>query len=321
MLLRLGPRISVLGYAVLICASSLCAQQKGQWVPGQAGLNAGILPDQGLTYANLTINYSAGTLNDANGNATPVIGTYKFWAVENIVFFVPKRKVLGAKLAFMGIFPVADGDLTLPQFGVNGGGFGYADTFVQPLTLGWQLKRTDAWAAGGVTIPTGRYTDGATNNVGSGYWGYNALGGVTYYITKNKATTANVTGDWEIHGQKKDTDVTPGQTVTAEWGLGQVLPLDKQLKKLLQLGVIGYDQFRVTKDSGTLDSGLPSSSVPAYSVHAVGFQSTLILPAKKLNFYFKYEYEYKATARPKGRTIAFGGAWTFRIPVLQSPQP
>jgi hypothetical protein len=48
------------------------AQQKAQWIPGQAGLNSGILPDAGLTYANLSINYSADTLKDGKGNSIPV---------------------------------------------------------------------------------------------------------------------------------------------------------------------------------------------------------------------------------------------------------
>jgi hypothetical protein len=59
----------------LVCASFLgaittTAQQKGQYVPGQFGLNAGVLPDPGFTYANITINYFADTLKDAAGNAT-----------------------------------------------------------------------------------------------------------------------------------------------------------------------------------------------------------------------------------------------------------
>jgi hypothetical protein len=48
--------------AVLACiflggASTALAQQKGQWVPGQFGLNAGVIPDPGFTYANLALSY------------------------------------------------------------------------------------------------------------------------------------------------------------------------------------------------------------------------------------------------------------------------
>jgi hypothetical protein len=40
---------------ILGAGSSLLAQQKGQYVPGQAGLNAGIIPDPGFAYGNMTL--------------------------------------------------------------------------------------------------------------------------------------------------------------------------------------------------------------------------------------------------------------------------
>src|SRR5437899_3958376 len=106
---------AILAFIMIVASTApLLAQQKGQWVPGQTGLNAGVLPDAGLTYANLTINYSADTLNDANGNATRVTGTYSFWAIENVLYYVPQRKILGGKLAFMITMTPANGSLTAP---------------------------------------------------------------------------------------------------------------------------------------------------------------------------------------------------------------
>jgi hypothetical protein len=40
--------------------SFVLAQQKPQWMPGQVGLNAGILPSPGFTYVNIDENYDAG---------------------------------------------------------------------------------------------------------------------------------------------------------------------------------------------------------------------------------------------------------------------
>jgi hypothetical protein len=54
--------IALIGCMFLRCVSSTLAQQKGQWVPGQFGLNAGVIPDPGVTYANLALNYSASQL-------------------------------------------------------------------------------------------------------------------------------------------------------------------------------------------------------------------------------------------------------------------
>jgi hypothetical protein len=88
---------------------------------------------------------------------------------------------------------------------------------------------------------------------------------------------------------------------------------------LLQFGVIGYDQWQVSANGGLLSPNIPASALPYYSVHAIGFQTNFILPVKALNFFFKFEDEYRAFARPEGRTIVFGGSYTFRIPKLEAP--
>lgn len=313
----------------LLTVSTARAQQKGQYMPGQFGLNAGIMPDPGLTFLSMPVNYSANTLRNANGNIVPLSGSYDFWVVENMFYYVFKLDFLGgAKFGIMIAQPTpVNGSLTLgsiqfPNVAVNAGGFGLADTWVQPVNIGWSLSRLDAWLGYAFVAPTGRYTPGATNNVGSGYWGNHFMTGSTFYITKNKGTSASLFTDWEFHGSKGTgfgTTLTPGQTFTMEWGLGQVIPLDKQLHKLLQAGVIGYDQWQVSNNGGFVAPLVPARLVPYYSVHAIGPQVNFIIPSKALNFFFKYENEYLAYSRPQGRTFVFGGSYTFRIPKPTAP--
>ena len=325
--MRIGIKLAVLvGWMFLGCALSAFAQQKGQWVPGQFGLNAGVIPDPGFTYANLALNYSASQLNNSGGNSIPGInGTYSFWVDENIIYYVPKHKFLGGYFMPYVALNYASGEVVANITGTNlstgGGGSGFADMYVQPLNLGWHLKRTDFNVGYAFSAPTGRFTQGASDNVGSGYWGNNITSGTTFYITKNKATSANLTTDWEIHGQKSGTNITPGQAFTIEWGLGQILPLKKDFSRLLQLGFVGYDQWQVSHSSGSLGPGIPEFSIPFYSVHAIGVQADFILPAKNLSAFFKYYDEYHAIARPQGRTIVFGFSWTLRIPKPEPPPP
>jgi hypothetical protein len=325
---------------VLVCTLTASSQQKGQWVPGQFGLNAGVIPDPGITYANLALNYSASQLNGANGNQIiqNVTGTYSFWVDENIFYYVPAHKFLGGY--FMPYIAVnyATGSVVaaLPPLlpgstsgiSLSGGGSGLADTYVQPVNMGWHFKRADFNAGYSFTAPTGRYTAGASNNVGSGYWGNNITSGTTFYIAKNKGTSANLATDWEIHGHKtvasalsgQLSTITPGQAFTAEWGIGQVLPLKKDMSQLAQLGLVGYDQWQVSNNGGNyLVAGMPvaASRVPYYSVQGIGVQVNYILTAKDLVGFFKYYDEYAAKARPQGRTIVFGGSWTLRIPKPQ----
>lgn len=300
--------IITLAIVLIPCAAT---QQKGQWVPGQSGLNAGVLPDSGFTYEALTISYSSDSLKDSDGHSVPMQGTYSFWALENIFLFVPKVRVLGGHLGVMATVTAANGSLTGAQSGFSTGGYGLCDVWAQPFTLGWHFSRADSYVACAFVAPTGRYNPGATDNVGSGFWGNHIETGTTLYLTKNKGTTANMTTDWEVHGQLKGSDFTPGQAFTTEWGLGQMLPVDKQMKKLLQLGLIGYDQWQVSANTGEID-GLIGSLIPYYSVHAVGFQSNFIVPVRGLSLFLKYEREYRALAQLSGRTVAFGGSWTLR---------
>ena len=147
------------------------------------------------------------------------------------------------------------------------------------------------------------------------------VSGTTLYLTKKKMTTANLATDWEIHGKKSGTNETPGQAFTMEWGVGRLVPHEKTMTTLFELGVIGYDQWQVTPNGGTVGEGLPASMIPLYSVHAVGFQANFLLPSKNASFFFKFEPEYLAYAHPQGRTLVFGGSWTWGFPNATTAKP
>jgi hypothetical protein len=304
----------------------LAAQQKGQYLPGQYGLNAGVMPSPGFTYANIDVNYSTGTVNNSSGNGISGPGNpnLSLWVVENIFYYVPDTKFLGGNLGFMAMIPtVANGSLALNDLGITASTtWGLADAWFQPFTLGWHLKRVDFWIGDAFMVPIGRYSPGAKNNIGTGYFGNHLTTGTTLYLTKNRGTSASIFTDWEVHGNRQGTNNTfksPGQAFTDEWGFGQVLPLSKDMSKLIQLGVVGYDQWQVTASGGDIarlpDGTLvPAQGLPFYSVHAVGGEATFILPKKSFILFFKYYDEYKAYSRPIGNTVVFGGTWTLKIP-------
>jgi hypothetical protein len=56
---RTQPTLWAFAILAIGFVSPLLGQQKGQWVPRQFGLNAGVIPDPGITYANLALNYSS----------------------------------------------------------------------------------------------------------------------------------------------------------------------------------------------------------------------------------------------------------------------
>jgi hypothetical protein len=134
-------RVVVLAFMIFGWLSQAVAQQKPQWMPGQMGLNAGILPWPGFTYVNMEINYDAGTFNGPKGNAVPATGTYNVWAVENIFYYLSDTKFLGGNIGFMVMFPtpatgsvVADINVQgLPNLsGAGGAGVGGMEKFKIP---------------------------------------------------------------------------------------------------------------------------------------------------------------------------------------------
>ena len=80
-------------------------------------------PIPGITYGNLTMNYSASRLNDPDGNRIlqNVTGTYSFWADENIIYYVPDHKFLGGYYTPYISINVANGSLVadIPRTGAQ----------------------------------------------------------------------------------------------------------------------------------------------------------------------------------------------------------
>jgi hypothetical protein len=81
-----------------------------------------------------------------------------------------------------------------------------------------------------------------------------------------------------------------------------------------------YDIWQVSDNGGLAAPNVAANALAYYSGPAVGFQSNFLLPHKDLLFFFKYYEEYRAIARPGGRTVVFGGSYTFRIPKPQPPK-
>ena len=89
--MSLRYKLLIIIVALQFCAdiSAMLGQQKPQWVPGQVGLNAGIMPSPGFTYVNTNINYDAGAFNNQQGNA--VQETCMQWQIRQSVAEYPAQ--------------------------------------------------------------------------------------------------------------------------------------------------------------------------------------------------------------------------------------
>ena len=137
----------------------------------------------------------------------------------NVFMWVSKKKILGGNYGLVAGLPVTNSALSLAGENPVAGGGGFADSFYQPVTMGWHLKRADIIAAYAFFAPTGRFNAGASNNTGSGHWTNAPTAGETFYLTKNKGTAISAYEMYEFHTTQQGTNIHPGQTFDLDYSL------------------------------------------------------------------------------------------------------
>jgi hypothetical protein len=192
-----------------------------------------------------------------------------------------------------------------PEFNIEPetSAFGLQDLFVQPLWLGWHWPNADLSAGYGFYAPSGRFAAGAPDNLGLGFWTHQFQLGGAYYFLK-RATALVLATTYEIHTNKEDVDIQPGSNLSFNYGVSQFLPAGPGL---LEVGVLGYNQWQVTDDEGG-DARNPGVHD---QVHAVGAQLGYTMPTLRLSFNTKYLYEYVAEDRFRGHALTASVAYQF----------
>src|SRR5438477_11591489 len=151
----------------------------------------------------------------------------------NSLVLVSTRKivVLGGPLFSMSAtIPIANNSLTSEiEGGISGGG-GLADSYYQPFILGWRKERADIRTVYGFLAPSGRFTVGASNNVGSSYWTHAFSSGQTFYLNANRTTAISTFQMYEIHTTQQGTQVHPRDTLNPDYSLIHVLSLRRDLR-------------------------------------------------------------------------------------------
>ncbi len=327
---------------VLTSVATSPAAEIGHYVGGLVNIRDYQQPAAPGFYAALyNYYYQTGRVNDANGNEKssvtiqpgpgpgltldidPDVDVY---ALAPALIWVSDWKLLGASYGAL-ILPVfsntsvgASLSTQLGQ-GVNAdtSQFGIGDWYFQPIWLGWHLEHFDFSLAYGFYAPTGKYdTEPHTfpvlgtvrvesaDNIGLGFWTNQFQGAASWYPWVNKATAVAIALTYEIHSEKEDFHVTPGQVVSLNWGVSQYLPLNKDQTWLVELGPAGYDQWQVTSDDGqNASNGLLDQT------HAAGGQVGITSVKHELAINFHYFREFLTEDRFEGHVFGLSGAYHF----------
>ncbi len=281
------------------------AQNRGVYPLGMSATNSGVTPEPGFAYVNQLLIYSR---DESKGPDGEVLGTGSNSVVMdmNTLAWVSKKKILGAKFSMTATFPIAKNSLTSDVIGPVSGGGGLADSYYQPFILGWNESRFAIRAVYGFLAPTGRFRNGANDNVGSGYWTHAFSSGQTFYLTKNRATSISAFQMYEVHTTQKSTSIHPGDTLDLDYSVMHSFSLGGE--KPVQLGLVGYNARQTTDKTGPTITAEQSNA--HYKVNALGFGANLTLSAKA-NVGFKYFQEFANRSTFQGHSIQFSGSIKF----------
>jgi hypothetical protein len=282
-------------------------QVRGVYPTGMSATNAGVMPDAGLTYANLFIFNARDESKGADGEVVAT-GTNAVMIDLNTFVWVSRRKLLGgARFSAAATLLVSNNSLASDTAGQLSAGGGFADFYFQPFILGWSTDRVAIRTAYGVLAPTGRFNADASDNVGSGYWTHAPSIGVTLFLTNDKTTTLSAFYMHEFHTVQEGTGIHPGQTADIDYSITRTVRINDEAQ--LQLGVIGYGQWQTTDKTGPMITATQGSA--HYQVNALGFASNVLLPARSMSLGLKYFKEFSNRSTFEGYTLQIAGAVTF----------
>ena len=326
-------KATLAGLTVLALSLTARAAEIGHYAPGVLNIRDFVVPEPGFYGAVYNYFYTTDQINDSHGDAINSV-TIKpgpgpgvtlglsvnvdMYALAPTFIWVTDIKPLGIKYgalitpSFMNVNLDAALSSGLGRCGrVSNASFGAGDLFVQPIWLGKTLPHWDLALAYGFYAPVGKYNATETviiprlgpvtvespDNLGYGFWTQQIQGAVAWYPMTNKATAVVGALTWEINGKKQGFDLTPGQNLTLNWGLDQMIPLKKDMSLLLDVGPAGYDTWQITSDSGS------AATTTLDQVHAVGGQLGLTYVPWALSLTIHGFYEYAAQDRFQGSSF------------------
>ncbi len=309
------PRSSLAAAWLFACVCTLVMpatahpQSRGVYPLGMTAVGSGVTPEPGFTYANQLLCYSRDESKADDGSTLPVSGRNAVIMDMNSFVWVSNWRLLGgAHYSAVATLPVAKNQLVSDIHGQLSGGGGFADSYYLPLILGWNRERTSIRALVGVLAPSGRFIEGAGDNVGSGYWTPTLSSGQTLQLSRDNSLTLSAFELYESHTTQQGTGTTPGDAINLEYSLIRTFSFTKGPTRL-QVGVAGYEQRQTTAKIGpTITEG---QSKERYAVNALGFVTNLVYPNQRVNVGVKFFEEFANRAAYQGYAFQVSGAVSF----------
>ena len=287
-------RVALLA-SLLLVSIPVFGQPTAHYVPGVEGIKGSSLPPPGLYGRDYNAFYQSGQLNNDVGSKIGAADASAFiYANVPRVLWITDTEFLGGYVGVDALLPLQYTDLgvTTPGGPYSDSTFGIGDVFAET-TLSWHTKQFDLAVGAGFWAPTGDSAVPPTVRAGSGFWTVMFTAGATCFLDAERTWSVSLLNRYEINTQDRDTNITPGDAWTLEWGVGYTL------KKTIDVGVAGYYQQQVTFDSGS------GASSALDRVAAIGPEVGRFYPQHKIGWTLRYLHEFMAENRLQGQTLVF----------------
>lgn len=262
----------------------------GAGANGAEDIYAGALPPAGLYYLNYFSYYTAGRLNNGNGDKAPV--SFNLDATANIFRFVymTDKKILGGYFGTQVILPLVNLNVSAGGHRENKSGLG--DIQTSPVILAYHGKNWHVATGCDVFLPVGNYKAGDLANIGRNYWTFEPVLAATFTDDSGLEFSSKLM--YDINTRNSDTHYLSGQEFHGDFALAYHW-------NKWTVAANSYFYKQVTDDK------LNGNTVAASPVNAAGNKGQVlgVGPAikydyKNMSLTLKYQTEILAENKPEG---------------------
>jgi hypothetical protein len=228
--------------SVLVMPAIILAQANVPGIRGEWGLKSGSQMPPGAFLGFIYDWYHPDRIIDRDGVSIDRVSLDQ-QAFGLFPMYVSPKPIFGnAHWGMFASIPWANASIDVANADVTTG-WGFSDINVQPIYLGWNLSRADVTTGFSVTMPTGRFTEGARDNTGLGMWSFAFDLGSTVYFGTTKQWNVATLATFQTQSDVKDTDKRAGNALSLEGGAGYSF-----FGGMGTLGAAYYAQWKVSDD-------------------------------------------------------------------------
>ena len=197
---------------------------------------------RGIAYTNFSRFFSNLEITDASGEGVQNLDELRY-ANISMLTWTTDLEFLGMRYGALAGVPFSTGNLRPSGDDVDSG-FGLGDVLITPLALYGESTRFDYQVQLTVWTASGRFSPGADDNRGAGFWALvYSLGGVFYPGGDRERWSLSAVARIEQNFEQADSGITPGDDIVVDWGVGRIVhagghPID--------IGVSGFAAWQMT---------------------------------------------------------------------------